>query len=212
MSIRDIIVGVLGTLLGGFVVWLISDNFRMASEIKANELTVKARDTINSQIFDLVSHSERAKLKAEETLLSVEESLVRANKASIKIENINRSIDATPLFSNIEKSMDEIRKFITGEIERISTVKIDGIDFRKNFSVLEGATNGKGEFSIPHSIEDYNQINGVLVSVKHENGWWYTIDQSDVIKNRFFWTQTDIVGGIYLPNFFNKPVKVLLLQ
>ena len=78
---------------------------------------------------------------------------------------------------------------------------------------LEARTDDKASFQIKHKI-NYDSIKGILVSIKHKNDAWHTIDVSNEFDNRFFWTTENIVGQIADKDlqFANRPVKIIVFQ
>jgi hypothetical protein len=80
---------------------------------------------------------------------------------------------------------------------------------------LQTGTNGTGFFSVPHGLERYTpdgiQIVGLVVSVQHVNGNWHTLELSHSVDNRFWWNNTYVQGLIASPNFYNRPVRIVLI-
>jgi hypothetical protein len=70
-------------------------------------------------------------------------------------------------------------------------------------------TNNQGFFSVNHGVPNGN-IWSISVAVQHANGNWHTLEFSNSVDNRFWWNNTSVNGVINSPNFYNKPVKILL--
>lgn len=85
---------------------------------------------------------------------------------------------------------------------------------------LETSTDNNGFFSISHGLEVIMPpppfrgsiwvIEGIVVSVQHQNNNWHTLEISNAVDNRFWWNQTVIQGLIASPNFRNRPVKIVI--
>jgi len=116
--------------------------------------------------------------------------------------------EAGPINANFKALLENMNEMA----EKINLLQNKFNSISKVSYVLS-QTNDVGEFTVKHGVSNYEDIKGIIVSIKHINGYWYTIDQSDIIKNRFYWTPTDIVGAIYFPPFVdNKPVKIIIFQ
>jgi hypothetical protein len=70
-------------------------------------------------------------------------------------------------------------------------------------------TNNQGGFSVNHGVPNGN-IWSISVAVLHANGNWHTLEFSNSVDNRFWWNNTSVNGVINSPNFYNKPVRILL--
>jgi hypothetical protein len=71
-------------------------------------------------------------------------------------------------------------------------------------------TNGQGYFSVNHGL-GANHIWSISVAIQHANGNWHTLEYSNSVDNRFWWNDTSVQGVINSPNFYNKPVRILLV-
>jgi hypothetical protein len=80
-----------------------------------------------------------------------------------------------------------------------------------NFSTywLTTTTNNQGFFSVAHGLSA-NRIWGIQVAVQHANGNWHTLEFSHTVDNRFWWNNQYVSGWIASPNFYNRPVRILL--
>ncbi len=80
--------------------------------------------------------------------------------------------------------------------------------------LLETNTDNNGFFSIPHGLEwvgsDHYEIEGITVAVQHQNNNWHTLESSEAVDNRFWWNDTVVQGLIASPNFYNRPVKIIV--
>ena len=78
---------------------------------------------------------------------------------------------------------------------------------------LKARTDDKAYFQVKHSM-NYDSIKGILVSIKHKNDSWHSIDVSNKFDNRFYWTTENIAGQIAEADaqFANRPVKIIVFQ
>ena len=78
----------------------------------------------------------------------------------------------------------------------------------------ESTTDRQGIYNVPHGLEVFRpdgfRIQGIIVSVQHLNQNWHTVEISNQIDNRFFWNKDVLRGKIDSPNFFNRPVKIIV--
>ena len=74
---------------------------------------------------------------------------------------------------------------------------------------VQTTTNSQGFFIVPHGLNGSN-IQGIVVAVRHINGNWHTLEFSNSVDNRFWWNSDSVVGIIASPNFYNRPVKIIL--
>jgi hypothetical protein len=83
---------------------------------------------------------------------------------------------------------------------------------RINFSTyyLFAKTDGRGFFSVSHGLPSEKQIYGMLVAVQHVNGNWHSLELSNAVDNRFWWDRQSVSGVVGAPNFYNRPVKIIL--
>ncbi|MBI4734230.1 MAG: hypothetical protein HY779_05390 [Rubrobacteridae bacterium] len=83
-----------------------------------------------------------------------------------------------------------------------------------NTFLIEAGTDEYGFFSAPHGLERFEpngfSICAISVAVRHENGNWHTIEQSNAIDNRIWWNNDVVAGVIASPDFFNQPVKIVV--
>ena len=79
-----------------------------------------------------------------------------------------------------------------------------------NFSTywLTTTTNNQGFFSVAHGLS--YRIWGIQVAVQHANGNWHTLEFSHTVDNRFWWNNQYVSGWIASPNFYNRPVRIIL--
>ena len=75
---------------------------------------------------------------------------------------------------------------------------------------LTTTTNNQGFFSVPHGLSSNYGIWGIQVAVQHVNGNWHTLEFSHTVDNRFWWNNQLVQGFIASPNFYNRPVRILL--
>lgn len=94
----------------------------------------------------------------------------------------------------------------TRESTLIATAK------KYNFSTyyLSTKTDNKGYFSVKHGLSSYYKIYGMNVAVQHKNGNWHTLEFSHTIDNRFWWNGIYVQGYMASPNFYNRPVYIIL--
>ncbi len=76
-------------------------------------------------------------------------------------------------------------------------------------------TDNQGFFSVQHGLvmDVLGQgwaIYGILVSVRHINGNWHTLELSNKVDNRFWWNDTHVEGFIASPDFFERPVQIVV--
>jgi hypothetical protein len=80
--------------------------------------------------------------------------------------------------------------------------------------LIETKTDEKGFFSAPHGLERYTPdgytIRAISVAVQHKNGNWHTLEFSNNVDNRFWWNKDVVAGIIASPNFFMRPVRVIV--
>ncbi len=70
-------------------------------------------------------------------------------------------------------------------------------------------TNSQGAFSVDHNLGP-NHIWSISVAVQHLNGNWHTLEFSNSVDNRFWWNDRSVQGVMNSPNFYNRPVRILL--
>lgn len=70
-------------------------------------------------------------------------------------------------------------------------------------------TNNQGGFSVYHGLGS-DHIWSISVAIQHVNGNWHTLEYSETVDNRFWWNDSYVQGIIYSPNFYNRPVRILL--
>ena len=80
---------------------------------------------------------------------------------------------------------------------------------------LTTRTNNQGFFRVPHGLDqtlsrDGYTIYGIVVSIQHVNGNWHTLEFSHEVDNRFWWNNTNVEGIIRSPNFYNRPVRIVI--
>jgi hypothetical protein len=80
-------------------------------------------------------------------------------------------------------------------------------NFTTNYA--QATTDGQGFFSVNHGITG-GRIWAINVAVLHANGNWHTLEFSHTVDNRFWWNGTSVAGRIGSPNFYNRPVRILL--
>jgi hypothetical protein len=80
--------------------------------------------------------------------------------------------------------------------------------------LVKSHTDDSGFFSAPHGLERYTPdgyaIRGVTVAVQHANGNWHTLEMSHNVDNRFWWNKDVVAGLIASPNFFGRPVQIIV--
>ncbi len=81
--------------------------------------------------------------------------------------------------------------------------------------VIKTKTDSSGRFIVEHNIAkpsgDGLHIQGIVVSIKHKNGNWHTLEFSNNVDNRFWWNDRYVQGVIAsTPNFSNRPVKIIV--
>ena len=81
--------------------------------------------------------------------------------------------------------------------------------------LCETNTNNDGFFSVAHNLDqqfspDAIIIEAISVAVLHQNGNWHSLEISNRVDNRFWWTDTVVQGLIASPYFHNRPVKVVV--
>lgn len=82
--------------------------------------------------------------------------------------------------------------------------------------LLETSANDQGRFSVPHGLEEavagrnWYRIQGIVVAVQHKNKNWHTLELSHNVDNRFWWNTKVVAGIIASPNFYNRPVKIII--
>lgn len=106
-------------------------------------------------------------------------------------------------------------------------VYIAGDGTRNDFNVLQGPrpvtlrtiliktnTDATGCFSAQHGLQESGSvgsaIRGITVSVQHTNGNWHTLEMSNAVDNRFWWNKDRVEGVINSPNFFERPVQIVV--
>jgi hypothetical protein len=93
-------------------------------------------------------------------------------------------------------------------VKHVTKVQLDSF-------LLETRTDNKGYFAIQHGLEVFRpggyQIEGIVISVQHKNQSWYSLEISNAVGNRFWWNQSEVQGFIASPNFYLRPVKVIIL-
>jgi hypothetical protein len=81
--------------------------------------------------------------------------------------------------------------------------------------LLETTTDSRGFFSAPHGLPHTGatalyEIEGITVAVQHQNKNWHTLEMSEAVDNRFWWNDTVVQGFIASPNFYNRPVRIIV--
>ena len=84
--------------------------------------------------------------------------------------------------------------------------------YKVNFSTyyLSTTTDSSGFFSVAHGLPSTSGIYGLQVSVQHANGNWHTLEYSYAVDNRFWFNSQHVQGVIGAPNFYNRPVRIVL--
>ena len=72
-----------------------------------------------------------------------------------------------------------------------------------------GNTDYNGYFQIQHKL-DVSKILGIETSVRHTNGKWYTVFNSNLYDNTFGFDSTYVFGKIAWSAFYNRPVRVVV--
>jgi hypothetical protein len=80
--------------------------------------------------------------------------------------------------------------------------------------LVNAQTDAAGFFSAPHGLERYTPdgyaIRAISVAVQHANGNWHTLELSHDVDNRFWWNKDIVAGVIASPNFFKRPVQIVI--
>ena len=78
--------------------------------------------------------------------------------------------------------------------------------------LLTTDTDSYGFFSVPHGFSSQSEVEivGITAAVQHKNGNWHTLEFSHEVDNRFWWNETVVEGLIHSPNFYNRPVRVIV--
>lgn len=93
----------------------------------------------------------------------------------------------------------------------IKSEQANAQSYQYNFKTryATATTNNQGYFSVNHNVTG-GKIWSISVAVQHANGNWHTLEFSHNVDNRFWWNNTSVQGIINSPNFYNKPVRILL--
>ncbi|MFZ0241046.1 MAG: hypothetical protein WAL90_05305 [Desulfobacterales bacterium] len=80
--------------------------------------------------------------------------------------------------------------------------------------LVKAQTDATGAFSAPHGLERFTpdgfSIRAISIAVRHANGNWHTLELSHNVDNRFWWNQNSVAGVMASPNFFLRPVQVVI--
>jgi hypothetical protein len=83
---------------------------------------------------------------------------------------------------------------------------------------LTATTDSRGYFTTPHGLpqtpaagRNLKKIVGIIVSVQHKGNLnWHTLEGSNTVDNRFWWTDTTVEGIIAGSAFTESNVQVIV--
>lgn len=83
-----------------------------------------------------------------------------------------------------------------------------------------GQTDQRGVFVLPHDLRPAheagttgfrsNTIHGMIAAVRHDNGNWHVVEQSNTVKNSFWWNDSEVAGQIESGLFADNEARALL--
>ncbi|MBL8132583.1 MAG: hypothetical protein JNL42_12055 [Anaerolineae bacterium] len=89
-----------------------------------------------------------------------------------------------------------------------------------NTVFLQGRANDQGLFRLPHDLMPElpagtrgfrsNIIEGMIPAVRHNNGNWYVIEESNNVRNTFWWNENNFAGQIESNRFAGNEARVLV--
>ena len=113
------------------------------------------------------------------------------------------------------RGLDAAGRYVAGDGSQTNVTVLPGPrSVRLETILVSSRTDGSGAFSAPHGLERYTPdgyaIRAIVVSAQHKNGNWHTLEFSNSVDNRFWWNQSVVAGVIGSPDFFERPVQVIV--
>lgn len=151
ISNREIMVGIVGTIVGGVFVWLLTKNGDLATEIEAiRQVTVPMQEVL---------------IAANTAELRANDALVRVLSVEQEAKRLVSTLDTIEVLAKTDESMEELRALVKVEAERVALqyVKETHASVLATFyvegGILKSATagvsynNGLVTFSNPHKFK-----------------------------------------------------------
>ena len=161
ISSRELIIGGVGALLSGVLVWLFTENIRLTAVIKAQE----AVEAIRPDIDEALRLSDKAITEADRALFVVKKASKEVDVAHREVQKIITNLKATPLFEKVESSMDELREVAKNEAHKVATENLPEPNI-KTYPITK--IYKTGEFVVEHDIEDISTIVNAFVLYRDE--------------------------------------------
>lgn len=129
-------------------------------------------------------------------------------QATIGLPNQTAAVVHNQVFSN---QVDNLQTAQRAELNtRESTLLAQAKKYNFSTYYLTTTTDNKGYFSVKHGLSSSYGIYGLKVAIQHKNNNWHTLEFSHTVDNRFWWNSTHVQGYMASPNFYNRPVRILL--
>lgn len=142
------------------------------------------------------------------TALSLTAFEINPAQATIGLPNQTAAVVRDQSFSN---NVENLQQGQRAELNtRESTLIAQAKKYTFSTYYLTTTTDNKGYFSVKHGLSSSYGIYGLKVAVQHKNGNWHTLEFSNKIDNRFWWNTTYVQGYMASPDFYNRPVRILL--
>ena len=103
LSAKELAFSVVGTLVGGIFVWSLTNNIELGAQLKALE-------NIQPEVNAAISSSSGASALSEQALERANSALANARSAEIELNRILTNLNATPLFENIDQSIEQLKE------------------------------------------------------------------------------------------------------